>query len=383
MIWRKLIGQCETWSRPRCSDRRGGRRERDPRIGFIRGIATLSALVALSIDFPIDSAIPFHNFGEFSPSAAMANETVDAIFRKLRGDKTPEGFALANGRVEAQQIEIATKLPGRIAEVLAEEGQMVDAGQIVAKMDVADLEAQLRGAEAQVRHAEQAKISVEALVAQRQSEIKLAKQQLDRVASLRTKGFSTAELLDQRRSTMTSAQAALDAAKSNHDAASASIDAATADVAKISAPLDDMVLKAPRRGRVQYKLAQAGEVLGAGSRVLTLIDLSDVYMTVFFPAAVAGRLKLNDDARLILDPVPQYVIPAKVSFVASEAQFTPKTVETAEEREKLMFRVKLSIAPNLLRQYESQVKAGVRGSAYVNIDGKRPWPAELTVKLPQ
>lgn len=319
----------------------------------------------------------------WATSSAMANETVDAFVRKLRGDKTPDGFALANGRLEAQQIEIATKLPGRISQVLAEEGQMVDAGEIVAKMDVVDLEAQLRGAKALVRRAEQARISAEALIAQRQSEVKLAKQQLDRVVTLRSKGFATAELLDQRRSIMTSAQAALDAAKANLDDAVAAIDAAKADVAKINATLDDMVLKAPRRGRVQYKLAQAGEVLGAGSRVLTIVDLADVYMTTFFPASVAGHLKLNDEARLILDPVPQYVVPAKVSFVASEAQFTPKTVETTEEREKLMFRVKLSIEPNLLRKYEEQVKAGVRGIAYVRIDAKRPWPANLAAKLPQ
>jgi HlyD family secretion protein len=317
------------------------------------------------------------------PAGAMANEVVDALIRKFRGDKAPDGFAVANGRLEAQQIEIATKLSGRISQVLAEEGQMVDAGEIVAKMDVADLEAQLRGAEAQVRRAVQAKISAEALIAQRQSEIKFAKQQFDRVVALRAKGFATGELLDQRRSALTTAQAALDSANANLDDAIASIDAAKADVAKIKATLDDMVLKAPRRGRIQYKLAQTGEVLGAGSRVLTLVDLADVYMTVFFPASVAGHLKLNDDARLILDPIPQYVVPAKVSFVASEAQFTPKTVETAEEREKLMFRVKLSVAPDLLRKYEEQVKAGVRGIGYVRVDVKRPWPANLAVKLPQ
>lgn len=347
----------------------------------MRATSALLSMAVLIATLPSGSI--FQTYFGAPASSAMANEAFDAFVRKLRGDKTPDGFALANGRLEAQQIDIATKLPGRISQVLAEEGQMVDAGEIVAKMDVIELKAQLRGAEALVRRAEQARISAEALIAQRQSEVKLAKQQLDRVVTLRSKGFATAELLDQRRSIMTSAQAALDAAKANLDDAVAAIDAAKADVAKINATLDDMVLKAPRRGRVQYKLAQAGEVLGAGSRVLTLVDLADVYMTVFFPASVAGHLKLNDDARLILDPVPQYVVPAKVSFVASEAQFTPKTVETAEEREKLMFRVKLSIAPNLLRKYEEQVKAGVRGIAYVRVDAKRPWPTNLAAKLPQ
>lgn len=81
------------------------------------------------------------------------------------------------------------------------------------------------------------------------------------------------------------------------------------------------MLNASRRGRVQYKLAQDGEVMAAGARVAVPLDRADVYMTVFLPAREAGRLASGDEARLVLDPVPQYVIPARVSFVATEAQF--------------------------------------------------------------
>ena len=94
---------------------------------------------------------------------------------------------------------------------------------------------------------------------------------------------------------------------------------------------------------MQYQLARNGEVVAAGGKILTILDLQDVYMTVFLPAATAGKLEIGGEARIILDPVPQYVIPASVSFIAADAQFTPKTVETAEEREKLMFRVKLKV----------------------------------------
>jgi HlyD family secretion protein len=157
---------------------------------------------------------------------------------------------------------------------------------------------------------------------------------------------------------------------------------AQAEIVRIESLIADTVLKAPVSGRVQYRLAQPGEVLAAGAPVLTLLDLTDVYMTVFLPASAAGPLALGSEARLILDPVPQYVIPATVSFVASEAQFTPKSVETAEERDKLMFRVKLSIAPALLKQYEKQVKTGVRGVAYVRVGQEAAWPDNLAVKLP-
>ena len=133
---------------------------------------------------------------------------------------------------------------------------------------------------------------------------------------------------------------------------------------------------------MQYRLARAGEVVAAGQRVLTILDLNDVYMTIYLPAKEAGQLALGDEARTILDPVPQYVFPSTISFVATEAQFTPKSVETAEEREKLMFRVKLQADPEVLKKYHRQVKTGVRGLGFVRTDPKVPWPAELTVKLP-
>jgi HlyD family secretion protein len=143
------------------------------------------------------------------------------------------------------------------------------------------------------------------------------------------------------------------------------------------------VLVSPRSGRVQYRLARAGEVVSAGQRVLTILDLNDVYMTIYLPADDAGKLTLGDEARVIADPIPQYVIPATISFVATDAQFTPKSVETAEERQKLMFRVKLQGDPKVLDKYHRFVKTGVRGLGFVRTDPKVAWPEELVVKLPQ
>ena len=153
-------------------------------------------------------------------------------------------------------------------------------------------------------------------------------------------------------------------------------------MARLQKQISDSTLLAPVGGRIQYKLAQPGEVLPAGGRVLTLLDLSEVYMTIFVPASVAGPLAIGDDARVTLDPLPGYVFPAKITFVATQAQFTPKTVETAEEREKLMFRVKLTIAPELRKRYEEQVKTGIRGIGFVRSGRDVTWPAKLAVKLP-
>ncbi|GER08469.1 hypothetical protein JCM17843_27790 [Kordiimonadales bacterium JCM 17843] len=133
---------------------------------------------------------------------------------------------------------------------------------------------------------------------------------------------------------------------------------------------------------MQYRLAQPGEILAAGGKVISLLDLMDVYMDVYLPTDEAGRLRYGAEARIILDAAPQYVIPAHVDFVASEAQFTPKYVETASEREKLTFRVKLQIAPEILENYQDVVKTGVPGVAVVRVDPEAEWPEALAVKLP-
>ena len=177
--------------------------------------------------------------------------------------------------------------------------------------------------------------------------------------------------------------AGIAAAQSQAIEAESAVDAARASVDRLQADLDDSRLKAPRAGRVQYRVAQPGEVLGAGGKVLNLVDLTDVYMTFFLPERQAGLVALDSEVRLVIDAAPQYVIPAKVSYVASVAQFTPKTVETASEREKLMFRVKARIDPGLLQKHLQQVKTGVPGMAYLRLDPEAEWPEHLTIKVPQ
>jgi HlyD family secretion protein len=114
-----------------------------------------------------------------------------------------------------------------------------------------------------------------------------------------------------------------------------------------------------------------------------MVDLSDVYMTFFLPTAEAGRVRLGTEVHLVLDTAPQYVVPARVSYVADVAQFTPKTVETADERQKLMFRVKARIDPDLLKKHIKSVKTGLPGVAYVQLDPQAEWPGHLRVRLPE
>ena len=291
------------------------------------------------------------------------------------------GFASGNGRLEVQEIDVATKFPGRIAEVLVDEGDRVQGGQVVARMDTSSLNAQVREAEAQVLRSRQGQITAKALIAQRRSETLLAERDFERARALYVNANISAKDYDRTRSTMDTAKAATTQAEAQLAEADATIAASLAQKERIQVDLKDSVLTAPRSGRVQFRLAEPGEVLAAGGKVLTLIDPTDVYMTVFLPAAEAGKIALGAQARITLDAAPNLVIPSAVSFVADKAQFTHKEVETRTEREKLMFRIKVKIDPELVKGHEAQVKPGLPGVAYVQLDSSVQWPPSLQTKL--
>lgn len=312
-----------------------------------------------------------------------ARKAVETLINRLRGRDMPEGIVKTNGRIEATQVDVAAKYAGRLATLTVDEGDEVTAGQVVATISSPETEAQLRSAQAQVLKAKQALAEAVALIAQRNSDLTFARTDYERGKTLLQSGNIAQQVVDQRRNRFEAADAGYVAANAQRDEAEASIKAAEADVERLQSILVDLVLVSPRSGRVQYRLARAREVVSAGQRILTILDLNDVYMTIYLPAEQAGRLTIGDQARTILDPIPQYVLPNTVSFVATDAQFTPKSVETTEEREKLMFRVKLQADPKVLDQYHKSVKTGVRGLAFVRTDPKISWPAEIEVKLPQ
>ncbi len=344
-------------------------------------------------------------------AAALAVFAVYYGWTRWRDGHADAGLVSGNGRIEATEIDVATKLAGRVSAMLVDEGDFVKAGQPLAKMDVVVLQAQIDEARAKQQQALSTAASVDAQVAQRksdkaaavaavvqrESELDAAARRLARSETLSREGASSMQELDDDRARARSAQATVQAARAQVEAAQAAIDAtqaqlvaarsavtaAQATVARVQADISDSELTSPRDGRVQYRVAEAGEVLPAGGKVMNVVDLSDVYMTFFLPETVVGRVPLGADVRIVLDAAPQYVIPAKVSFVSSTAQFTPKTVETASERQKLMFRVKARIDRDLLQRHLKLVKTGLPGVAWLKVDPAAAWPARLAVKVTQ
>lgn len=317
-------------------------------------------------------------------------------------------FVSGNGRLEATEVNIAAKLPGRIEEVMVNEGDLVKQGQTVAVMQTNVLKAELEQAKAQRNQAVTAEASAKAMIDVRISELEAAKAVvLQKESNLdgARKRFKRSEALSKADATsrqqfdddetaylaakaelvaaqarIKQAEAVIEAARAEAVGAAANVNAAEADISRIQADIDDSTLTAPRDGRIQYRIAQPGEVLSAGGRVLNLVDLTDVYMTFFLPEGTAGKVAIGADVRLLVDALPDIPIPAQISYVASVAQFTPKTVETQSERQKLMFRVKARIAPELLKKYMEYVKTGVPGVAWVRLDPKAEWPEFLKLK---
>ena len=333
------------------------------------------------------------------------------IYLVLQPSGPGKGFVSGNGRIEATEIDVATKLAGRVQSIMVNEGDFVQVGEPLAQMQTDVLDAQraeaqaqsqqaittIASAEAQVAARQSDTAAAQATVSQRAAELDAAQRRFARAQILSTNGVVTLQELDDDRASLhgteaavtaaqaqvAAAQAAIKAAQAQVVGAKASVTASVATIATIDADITDSLLKSSCEGRVQYRVAQPGEVLGAGGTVLNLVDLNDVYLTFFLSDAVAGKVAIGTEVHLVLDAAPQEVIPATVSFVATVAQFTPKTVETADERQKLMFRVKAQISRALLQKNLKQIKTGLPGVAWIKLDAAAKWPVNLEVKAPQ
>jgi HlyD family secretion protein len=260
---------------------------------------------------------------------------------------------------------------------MADIGDMVAPGQVVARMDTRDLEQSLSKSVAQGRQAQRAIEEAQAMLTQQQAQKTLAEQELQRTQSLMKNGWATKELMDQRQQQFDAATAALAAAQARVLEAEHALEAAQHDAGLYKVQIADNTLVAPKSGRIQYRLTNIGEVLAAGGKVFTMLDLTYVYLDLYLPTTEAGKVKVGADARIVLDAYPDHPIPAKVSFVASQAQFTPKTVETQTERDKLMFRIRVRIDPERLLARADAVRSGLPGVAYVRWDPAIAWPAKL------
>ena len=289
----------------------------------------------------------------------------------------PEGFATGNGRIETTQVDISSKLSGRLINIDSQEGDLVEKNQLLARLDIKELNAKLQEAMAYEQQAIENKNYALAIVEEKQSQLSLAKKDYDRANSLyKTKSIPLAEF-QKNETLLQTAQTVLSASKSQVISAQSTINATIAQIETIKVNIEDSKLYSPVKGRVLYKIAENGEIVANGGKVLVVLDLLNTYMTIFLPTSQAGLVDIGSEARIVLDAIPNIAIPAHVTFVSPLAQFTPKEIETQAEREKLMFRIKVKIDSNVLEKYFDRIKTGLPGVAYIKLDKNVSWPDYL------
>ena len=300
-------------------------------------------------------------------------------YRFWRAKKTalPKGIASGNGRVEAKEVDVSTKLPLRVARILVDEGDLVKPGQVLVQMDTSTLESQLAEAMEQEASAREQLAVANAAIIKTKSQIELARIEKERAKKLWEQNAGSRREYDVRTMTLKTTSAGLAENEGKLQVAEAQVKAAAANVGTIQSRIDDATLRSPVLGRVLYRLAEPGEVLAAGGKALTVVNLEDVYMEIFLPSNLAAAVKIGSEARFTVDFEPNRVAVGYVSFVSPEAQFTPKEVETKSEREKLMFRVKIQVPRELVMRDIEQVKTGVRGIGYVKVRPDAAWPPWL------
>lgn len=300
---------------------------------------------------------------------------------QARKNAVPKGISWGNGRIEAKLVDVSAKEPLRVKEILVDEGDLVQPGQVVVHLDTVTLDAQLAEANASVAAAREQLAVVTAAIAKARSQIELAKIEEDRAQKLVRENATSQRELDVRTMTVQTTTAGLAEEQARLQTARQQVDVALANAAAIQTRIDDATLRSPVLGRVLYRLAEPGEVLGPGGKALTLVNMEDVYMEIFLPSDEAAAVKIGADSRIILDYAPNTPVEGYVSFVSPEAQFTPKEVETKSERAKLMFRVKIQVPKELVTNVIERLKTGVRGLGYVRVSDSVSWPARLQENL--
>jgi HlyD family secretion protein len=302
-------------------------------------------------------------------------------FIQARKSAVPDGIAWGNGRVEAKLVDVSAKEPLRVKEILVNEGDLVAPGQVLVRLDTVTLDAELAEANASIAAAEERLTVVKASIAKCKAQIKLAKIEVARAENLVAENAGSQRELDVRRMAVETSTAALAEAEAQLLTAQKEVDVAKENATAVQTRIDDATLHSPVNGRVLYRLAEPGEVLAAGGRAITLVNLEDVYMEIFLPSEEAAAIELGSEARLTADHMPGRAAVGYVTFVSPEAQFTPKQVETKSERAKLMFRVKIQVPPDLVSTNIERIKTGVRGVGYVKVDESVAWPDWLETGL--
>jgi HlyD family secretion protein len=235
-------------------------------------------------------------------------------------NRNSDGTLKVSGNIEAAEIHLSFQTPGKLVERIVDEGHSIKKGQVLARLDKDEL----------IKIKEEAKANL----ARAQSDYKLQQKQSARMANLLKEDAVTVQDNDLAQANLEIAHAKLLEAQRALELAVIRL-----NYADLASPID---------GFVTVKSADIGEVLQAGSPVFTVVDLNDIWLTAYVNETDLGRVKLNQPVDVKIDTYPDKTYKGHISFISQEAEFTPKHIQTTEERIKLVYRIKIVFAnPNL------------------------------------
>jgi HlyD family secretion protein len=289
------------------------------------------------------------------------------LYPRLTKDSKPQNELVLSGNIEAHESLVSFKVQGRILELPVEEGQSVQAGALLARLDIDDYRQRVLIDEANVR-VRQSNLAL-TLAGTREQEIKAAQQTMldaqadmqqkkldyDRAQRLFSEDAISAQDRDLADTALKRAQATFQAAEQKYNEAlegsrkediaiaQANLKEASANLGMSRVNLDYTVLRAPTAGVITVRQAELGEVVVPGTPVVTLADLDHIWLRAYVAETDVGRVRWGQDAVITTDTYPHKQYHGRISFIASDAEFTPKSVQTYKERVTLVYRIKIDI----------------------------------------
>ena len=316
------------------------------------------------------------------------------LYPRFTKDSKPQNELVLSGNIEAHESLVSFKVQGRIVELPVEEGQSVEKGTLLARLDDADYKQRVRIDEAGV-HVRQSNLAL-ALAGTREQEIKAAQQSMldaqadmqqkkldyDRAQRLFSEDAVSAQDRDLADTALKRSQATFQAAQQKYnqavegsrkediDIAEANLKEAHANLGMSRVNLDYTILRAPTAGVLTVRQAELGEVVVPGTPVVTLADLDHLWLRAYVAETDLGRIHWGQDAAVTTDTYPGKHYHGRISFIASDAEFTPKSVQTYKERVTLVYRIKIDIDnPN------HELKPGMPADAHITL-GTNPSTAQ-------
>ena len=299
-----------------------------------------------------------------------------SAFAYFRLQPKPQATQLVygSGRIEADEVRIAPEVAGRLLENVAREGETVESGQILARVDGSDYELKTNQAEAQRKATRYSASQIDAQIRLAEHHAGIARADLARYEILRRKGWATLPQLDVRRNAYETAIDQASALRQQRAQAVAQTEVANRSLALARQQLGRTIIRAPLSGRVLERLAEPGEVVAAGQPITVLADLRGVRLKIFISEEDIGRLRLGAPARIRVDAFPDRSFDARVARIDAQAQFTPRDVHMKNERVRTVYGVTLEAS-----NPDGLLKPGMPADAWILWDAARGWPARLIV----